>query len=66
MGRRVPVGARLLSACAKTFSSSRDAFIAACVAEQFRIANPKAKIWVAPEMRPGTRADLHRVNYVSI
>jgi len=30
--------------------------------EQFRIANPKAKICEAPEMRPGTRADLHRVN----
>ncbi len=28
MGRRVPVAARRLSACAKTFSSSRDAFIA--------------------------------------
>src|SRR4029077_1963035 len=28
VGRRVPVGARRLSACAKTLSNSRDAFIA--------------------------------------
>src|SRR5215468_1887775 len=44
VGRRVPVGARRLSACAKTLSSSRDAFIAACVAEQFRsqIQKPKS------------------------
>jgi hypothetical protein len=41
------VGARRLSACAKTFSSSRDAFIGPSVAEQFRIAIPKAKICVA-------------------
>src|SRR4029453_11535893 len=43
VGRRVPVGARRLSACAKTFSSSRDAFIATCLAGQFRITIPKAK-----------------------
>src|SRR5262249_33439130 len=44
VGRRVPVGARRLSACAKTLSSSREAFIAACVAEQFRsqIQKPKS------------------------
>src|SRR5207244_7275662 len=34
----------------------------ASVGNQFRIANPKAKICDAPEMRPGTRANLHRVN----
>jgi hypothetical protein len=37
-----------------------------CVAEQFRIANPKAKIRDAPEMRSGKRPDLRRVNYVNI
>ena len=47
VGRCLPVGARRLSACAKTLSSSLDAFIAPRVLEQFRIANPKAKISVA-------------------
>src|SRR4029077_9908027 len=32
-------------------------FHRSCVAEQFRIANPKAKICVAPETRAGTRPD---------
>src|SRR5262249_29344913 len=51
VGRRVPVGAKRLSACAKTFSNSRDAFITRfCCAINY-VGNPKAKICVPSRRR---------------
>src|SRR5262249_7975541 len=65
VGRLVPVGARRISACAKTFSSSRDAFIARLLRNNLesQIQKPKSEL---TDNRPGARPDLRHLNYVNI